>query len=166
MTNDQYMSYQEGGEMKPVPYNPEDSTGPKIGSNTIDMKIQLVNDATLPSYLIPNLTCDDGSTNITGSKVSITLTGNSLRQEKTAPGDFTCEITSNFLTKGEKSAITIETYYLPSDADSRVTNTIYFDESLLKSYNTSKQLILSPNPFLSKANSATTSGGVLYLHLR
>ena len=128
---------QEGGKMEP---SKDSGGGPKIGATTIDMKIQLVDDkTTLPSYLIPNLKCDGGSTNITGSKVSITLKGDSLRAE-TTPTNFKCEITSNFLTGSEKSAITIETYYVNSSDSSLLgTNKIYFDESLLSYYDSSIQ---------------------------
>ena len=148
---------QEGGKMEPS--SKDSGGGPKIGTTTIDMKIQLVADASLPSYLIPTLTCGDTAINITGSKVSITLTGDSLRAE-TTPKDFKCEITSNFLTKDEKSAITIETYYVDSSLPLLVINKIYFDESLLSYYDNSKVLTKSDNPFL--ANATTPDSGVTY----
>jgi hypothetical protein len=151
---------QEGGKMEA---SKDSGGGPKIGANTIDMKIQLVNDASLPSYLIPSLTCDNGSTPIPNSKVSITLTGDSLRKE-TAPGNFKCEITSNFLTDKEKSAITIETYYVDSSGGGGGsllgTNTIYFDESLLSYYNDKNELKKSDNPFLATAT--TPDNGATY----
>jgi hypothetical protein len=106
--------------------------------------------------LIPNLTCDDTTTKIPGSKVKVTLTGDSLRKE-TAPGDFKCEITSNFLTDKEKSAITIETYYVDSSSSNKLlgTNKIYFDESLLSYYNDKNELTKSVNPFSANAISGT-----------
>ena len=152
---------QEGGMMEP---SSKDSGGggPTIGTTTIDMKIQLVADDSLPSYLIPDLTCDVGSTPIPASKVKVTLTGDSLRKETPAPKDFKCEITSNFLTKDEKSAITIETYYVDSSDSSLPllgTNKIYFDESLL-SYYDSIGLKKSDNPFLATAT--PTDSGATY----
>lgn len=150
---------QEGGKMVP---SPKDSGGgPKIGANTIDMKIQLVADERLPSYLIPNLTCDDSSIPISASKVKVTLTGDSLRKETSPPADFKCEITSNFLTDKEKSAITIETYYVDSSNNKLLgTNKIYFDESLLSYYNDKTELKKSNNPFLATAT--TADSGVTY----
>jgi hypothetical protein len=123
---------QEGGKMQaPKP----GSGGPAIDpSGTISMKIQLIKDGdaddTLPSYLIPKLNCIKGSSSTplsNGSQVKVTLSGDNLT--KTTTKTFTCEMTSNFLTAKDKSAITIETYY----ADDKV-NTIYFDDSLLLSY--------------------------------
>ena len=149
---------QEGGEMKP---SKDSGGGPKIGTTTIDMKIQLVDDkTTLPSYLIPDLTCDVGSTPISASKVKVTLTGDSLRKETPDPKDFKCEITSNFLTDKERSAITIETYYVDDKNSLLGINKIYFDESLLSHYNDKKELKKSDNPFL--ANATTTDNGVTY----
>jgi hypothetical protein len=150
---------QEGGKMEPS--SKDSGGGPKIGANTIDMKIQLVDDkTTLPSYLIPKLTCDNGSTNIPASKVKVTLTGDSLRKETSPPEDFKCEITSNFLTDKEKSAITIETYYVDSSSNKLLgTNKIYFDESLLLSYDKA-ELKKSNNPFLATAT--TPDNGASY----
>jgi hypothetical protein len=149
---------QTGGELKTK--NSYGSTGPKIDptNKNIQMKIELVKDTgteqTLPSYLIPELTC--GGSKVDGSVVTMTLSGDAL--QKNAPSGFTCEITSNFLTGGEKSAITIETYYANSSDVVNNTNIIYFDESLLKYYkDTNGTLIQSDNPFL--VNATTTTGG-------
>jgi len=168
MPNDQYMNYQEGGEMKPV----DKTSGggdPVIdpSQQTIDIKIKLVADATLPSYLVPILDCTkDGSTTklSTGSKVNVTLSGANL-QQAASPTGFTCEITSNFLSDTEKSAITIETYYVDTGgggggggggATTFKNNIIYFDESLLLSYNNTGKLIKSKtNPFSATAGSGT-----------
>lgn len=149
---------QEGGKMEPSSKESGGGGGPKITDTTIDMKIQLVADASLPSYLIPNLTCDDDST-ISASKVKVTLKGDSLRAEKTLT-DFKCEITSNFLTDKEKSAITIETYYVNSSNKLLGTNKIYFDESLLSYYDRAGSLTKSNNPFLATAT--TPDNGASY----
>jgi len=159
---------QVGGKIEAQDTN--DLSGPKIDPNskTIDMKIKLVKEedaatSTLPSYLIPSgLSCvkDGVTTSITtGSVVTMTLSGTNLQKVTPAPTNFTCEITSNFLTGTEKPAITIETYYQDSSL-AIVHNTIYFDESLLKCYDSSKALQISPNPFLAKAN--TTDDGATY----
>ena len=142
---------QTGGELQTK--NSYGSTGPKIDptEQTIQMKIELVKDTgseqTLPSYLIPELKCVDSSV-VQGSVVTMTLSGDALRKvADLSTSKFTCEITSNFLTGDEKSAITIETYYAND-----VTNIIYFDESLLKYYeNKDGKLVQSDNPFLVKA---------------
>jgi len=157
--NPSLLDPQEGGKMEPL----SGQGGSTMDHTTIDMKIQLVADASLPSYLIPKLTCDGGSTPIPNSKVSITLKGDSLRKETTAPADFKCEITSNFLTDKEKSAITIETYYIDNSSSPvgpPKVNTIYFDESLLLSYNSAGSLTRSDNPFLATAT--TPDNGATY----
>ena len=148
MTGD-LLNAQEGGKMEPV-------DKPELGGlainpthGTISMKIQLIKDDaenTLPSYLIPKLNCTKSGSSTTlsaGSQVVVTLSGDNLNQTNTQT--FTCEMTSNFLTEKDKSAITIETYYEPDKV-----NTIYFDDSLLRYYNneTPSKLIESPNPFL------------------
>ena len=138
---------QSGGKLEADKKN-NGYTGPKIypTEQTIQMKIELVQDDTLPYYLIQELTCSVSK--VDGSVVTMTLSGDALRKVDTPPPGFTCEITSNFLTGDEKSAITIETYYAGG-----VTNIIYFDESLLKYYEGDK-LKQSANPFL--ANATTT----------
>jgi hypothetical protein len=158
-----YQLYEQSGGKVNAQITNNGYTGPKIDpSGTIKMKIELVKDdatteQTLPSYLIPNLICSGGS-NVDGSVVTMTLSGDALQKVATAPTGFTCEITSNFLTGDEKSAITIETYYANSSGVVNNTNIIYFDESLLKYYeNTDGKLVQSANPFLANAN--TTDGG-------
>lgn len=165
MTNN-LLNAQEGGRMEAV----DKTSGggePVIDhlQKIIDMKIKLVADDTLPSYLVPILDCtkDGSTTNLgTGSKVNVILSGANL-QQAASPTGFTCEMTSNFLTEKDKSAITIETYYADAadggggGAATFKTNIIYFDESLLLSYNNNGNLIKSKtNPF-----SATAGGEIL-----
>ena len=154
-----YALYQQNGGKVETDINSESYTGPSINvsDKTIKMKIGLVkseNDDTLPSYLVPILDCAKGdksqASQTTSSSVMVTLSGNNLLQVKLTTG-FTCEITSNFLTGTEKSAITIETYYQDS-ANAIVHNTIYFDESLLKSYDKDKNLTIAKNPFTADAD--------------
>ena len=141
-------------------------SGPVVDPNgTIKMKIELVKDnTTLPSYLVQKLDCAKGggsppTTTTTSSSVMVTLSGNNLNNV-TPTKDFTCEITSNFLNGTEKSAITIETYYQDS-SNKFVKNTIYFDESLLKSY-TGKNLTIQKNPFTGVTNAVSGSGEPSY----
>jgi len=155
-----YALYQQNGGKVETDINSESYTGPSINvsDKTIKMKIGLVkseNDDTLPSYLVPILDCAKGdkssaSKTTSSSVVMVTLSGNNLIQVTDTTG-FTCEITSNFLTGTEKSAITIETYYQDS-ANAIVHNTIYFDESLLKSYDKDKNLTIAKNPFTADAD--------------
>ena len=155
-----YALYQQNGGKVETDINSESYTGPSINvsDKTIKMKIGLVkseNDDTLPSYLVPILDCakedkSPASQTTSSSVVMVTLSGNNLIQVTDTTG-FTCEITSNFLTGTEKSAITIETYYQDS-ANAIVHNTIYFDESLLKSYDKDKNLTIAKNPFTADAD--------------
>ena len=162
--NNNYVLYQQNGGKVETDINSGSYTGPSINvsDKTIKMKIGLVkseNDDTLPSYLVPILECAKGdkssASQTTSSSVMVTLSGNNLLQVKLTTG-FTCEITSNFLTGTEKSAITIETYYQDS-ANAIVHNTIYFDESLLKSYDKDKNLTIQKNPFTADAKPSTDS---------
>jgi hypothetical protein len=136
-------------------------SGPIVDPNgTIKMKIELVKpdgDDTLPSYLVPKLECAKATgstptTATTASSVMVTLSGNNLLRvtDDSTLKKIKCEITSDFLNGTEKSAITIETYYKDSGGKI-VKNTIYFDESLLKSYDNSKKLTITKNPFTAVA---------------
>ena len=162
--NNNYPLYQQNGGKVETDINSKSYTGPSINvsDKTIKMKIGLVkseNDDTLPSYLVPILDCAKGdkspASQTTSSSVMVTLSGNNLLQV-TDTTSFTCEITSNFLTGTEKSAITIETYYQDS-ANAIVHNTIYFDESLLKSYDKDKNLTIAKNPFTADAKPSKDS---------
>ena len=157
---DSYLLKQEqiGGKVD-AGIKSEEYNGPEVDPNgTIKMKIELVksgDDDTLPSYLVPILDCKkDGlsDTKTTSSSVMVTLSGSNLLQVTDA-GEIKkikCEITSNFLNGKEKSAITIETYYQDSSS-TIVKNTIYFDESLLKSYGSGRALNTATNPFTAVA---------------
>jgi hypothetical protein len=168
MTGD-LLNAQEGGKAV-LPGTPDGNglPGPTITSTGIKMKIKLVNDGTtLPSYLVPKLKCGDGSgtpAELTPSTIVVTLSGENLQKlnntnmtDSTQINKFKCEMISDFLTQGEKSAITIETYYLDTTSspptDNPKVNTIYFDDSLLSYYDSStpQGIKKSQNPFLITA---------------
>jgi hypothetical protein len=167
MTGD-LLNAQEGGRMVYLKENTAAPSlpGPTITQTGIKMKIKLVNDdTTLPSYLVSKLTCGDGNgtpAELTPSTIVVTLSGENLQKlnktNATQINNFKCEMISDFLTQGEKSAITIETYYLDTSTSSSPTdppkvNTIYFDDSLLSSYDsaTPPKIKKSTNPFLINA---------------
>ena len=174
MTGD-LLNAQEGGKAV-LPGTPEGKglSGPSITTTGIKMKIKLVNDdTTLPSYLVPKLTCGDPITSplveLTPSKIVVTLSGDNLQKLNNTSNaaqisKFTCEMISDFLIQGEKSAITIETYYVDTSDSSGTPkvniNTIYFDDSLLSYYDstTPPKIQKSKNPFLFPANTADNSG--------
>ena len=171
MTSD-LLNAQEGGKAV-LPGTPEGKglSGPSITPTGIKMKIKLVNDGTtLPSYLVPTLTCGTGDPKeLTPSTIVVTLKGDNLQKLNKASNEaqiskFKCEMISDFLIQGEKSAITIETYYVDASDSSGTPkvniNTIYFDDSLLSYYDSIKtpKIQKSTNPFLITANTADNSG--------
>jgi len=149
MTGD-LLNAQEGGRMVYLRETPAATslTGPTITPTGIKMKIKLVNDdKTLPSYLVPKLTCGNGlgdPKELTPSTILVTLKGDNLQKlNKTSNAaqisKFTCEMISDFLIQGEKSAITIETYYVDTSDSSGTPkvniNTIYYVISYLEVIN-------------------------------